>query len=271
MHYSIKHQTIFEFEETPHSVIQRLHLTPLSIAHQRILNWDIIVEGCEIELVTQDYHGNHIHLCKNDVGSNKIVISSVGNVEVDDTNGIIGKHQSPIPLILFNRPTILSKPGTRVKKIRDQIKRLQKKEGFDELTLLHELSSLIRANIAYLKGKTTTSTTAEKALELGAGVCQDHVNAFLSVSRLLGYSTRYVSGYLMMDEHIIQEASHAWAEVYLDAIGWVGFDISNGISPDERYIKLATGFDYLDVIPLSGVRQGTGEETISTQIAISQQ
>ena len=94
MHYSIKHQTIFEFEETPHSVIQRLHLTPLSIMHQRILNWDIIVEGCEIELVTQDYHGNHIHLCKNDIGSNKIIISSVGNVEVDDTNGIIGRHQA---------------------------------------------------------------------------------------------------------------------------------------------------------------------------------
>ena len=221
MHYSIKHQTIFEFEETPHSVIQRLHVTPLSIMHQRILNWDIIVEGCEIELVTQDYHGNHIHLCKNDVGSNKIIISSVGNVEVDDTNGIIGTHQSPIPLILFNRPTILSKPGTRVKKIKDQIKRLQKKKGVDELTLLHELSSLIRANIAYLKGKTTTSTTAEKALELGAGVCQDHVHAFLSVSRLLGYNARYVSGYLMMDEHIIQDASHAWAKVYLDAIGWV--------------------------------------------------
>ena len=108
-------------------------------------------------------------------------------------------------------------------------------------------------------------------MELGAGVCQDHVHAFLGVSRLLGYSARYVSGYLMMDENIIQEASHAWAEVYLDAIGWVGFDISNGISPDARYIKLATGFDYLDVIPLSGVRQGTGEETISTQIAISQQ
>ena len=271
MYYSIKHETIFEFEKTPQSVIQRLHLTPLSIKHQRILHWDIIVEGCSIELVTKDYHGNHIHLCKNDLGSNKIIISCIGNVEVDDTDGIVGKHQSQIPLILFNRPTTLSKPGKRLKKISDQIKRLQKKNSFDELTLLHELSSLIRANITYLKGKTTTSTTAEKALELGAGVCQDHVHAFLGVSRLLGYSARYVSGYLMMDENIIQEASHAWAEVYLDAIGWVGFDISNGISPDARYIKLATGFDYLDVIPLSGVRQGTGEETISTQIAISQQ
>ena len=31
-----------------------------------------------------------------------------------------------------------------------------------------------------------------------------------------------------------QVASHAWAEAHVEGLGWVGFDISNGISPDER-------------------------------------
>ena len=53
--------------------------------------------------------------------------------------------------------------------------------------------------------------------------------------------------------------------------GLGGFDISNGISPDDRYVKLASGFDYADVAPLSGVRFGSGEEQIATQIMISQQ
>ncbi len=44
----------------------------------------------------------------------------------------------------------------------------------------------------------------------------------------------------MMDETIIQEASHAWAEVYLDAIGWVGSDIPTEFPP-MRYIKLGNG------------------------------
>ncbi|HCP17819.1 MAG TPA: transglutaminase, partial [Alphaproteobacteria bacterium] len=132
------------------------------------------------------------------------------------------------------------------------------------------LSVRILANITYSKGKTNISTTAEMAMEIGAGVCQDHVHAFLAVARLLGFSARYVSGYLLMQDKV-QDASHAWAEVHVDSLGWVGFDISNGISPDDRYVKLATGFDYADVIPLSGVRFGSGEEQIATRIMISQQ
>ena len=126
-------------------------------------------------------------------------------------------------------------------------------------------------NLKYLKGKTDISTTAEMAMEIGAGVCQDHVHAFIAVARLLGFSARYVSGYLLMQGSKIQDASHAWAEVHINELGWVGFDISNGISPNDCYVKLATGFDYSDVIPLSGVRFGNGKEQIVTRIMISQQ
>ena len=94
---------------------------------------------------------------------------------------------------------------------------------------------------------------------------------FCAVARLLGFKARYVSGYLMMDDTTIQDASHAWAEVHVDALGWVGFDISNSISPDDRYIRLATGFDYADVIPVSGVRVGDGNESMSTRIVVEQQ
>ena len=140
-----------------------------------------------------------------------------------------------------------------------------------DLNILHELSKRILANIEYSKGKTDTSTTAEMAMEIGAGVCQDHVHAFIAVARFLGFSARYVSGYLLMQGSKIQDASHAWAEVHINELGWVGFDISNGISPNDCYVKLATGFDYSDVIPLSGVRFGNGKEQIVTRIMISQQ
>ena len=77
-----------------------------------------------------------------------------------------------------------------------------------------------------------------------------------------------MSADIMMSDKIVQEASHAWAEVHLDGLGWVGFDISNGISPDEKYIKLATGFDYHDVVPLSGIRHGSGNEKLITSILL---
>ena len=72
----------------------------------------------------------------------------------------------------------------------------------------------------------------------------------------------------MLDDTNIQDASHAWAEVYIEHLGWVGFDISNSISPDNRYVKLAVGFDYSDVIPIFGIRVGDSDEKINTKIII---
>ena len=44
MLYSIKHKTTYEFEEIPQSVIQRLHLSPLSNGNQKVIDWSIEIE-----------------------------------------------------------------------------------------------------------------------------------------------------------------------------------------------------------------------------------
>ena len=271
MLYSIKHQTTYEFEEIPQSVIQKLHLSPISNATQKVIDWNIKIEGANLEFKSKDYHGNTIHLCKYDLISDGITISCSGIVQVENTFGVVGTDDGNLPIVLFSRPTALTAPGKKIKILCSKMGKLKRKGSSDDITLLHELSFIIRKKIQYVKGKTNIRTTAEQALELGEGVCQDHVHVFLSATRLLGFYSRYVSGYLMICDNIIQEASHAWAEVYLDGLGWVGFDISNGISPDDKYIKLATGFDYNDVIPLSGVRQGSGSERLLTNIVITEQ
>ena len=271
MLYSIKHKTIFEFETAPESVFQRLHLTPLANSNQKIVQWDIAIEGGSIELNAHDYHGNCVLLCQHSLKSNIMKIVCSGEVEVKDTNGIVGMHDNSIPLALFNNFTPLTNFGPFTKKLKREILNFQASNNYGELDVLHELSSRISKKIQYTKGQTNIDTTAEMALKLGLGVCQDHVHAFLSVTRLLGFKSRYASGYLMMNDNTVQEASHAWAEVYVSNLGWVGFDVSNGISPNDQYVKLATGFDFSDVTPFSGIRYGDGNEKVSTRITIHQQ
>jgi len=268
MRYSITHKTSFEFDEAPGAVIQRLHLTPRDCPGQRVIEWRIDVDGGSLELETTDYHGNRVHLCRHDPLAGSIAITCRGVVEVDDLGGIVGQHEGAVPLAQFLQPTPLSTPGARLRPLVREMESLQKPGDLSEPALMHQLSERIRGCIIYTRDVTDVTTTAEQAMELGAGVCQDHVHAFIAIARRLGFAARYVSGYLMLDDTKIQSASHAWAEVHLDGIGWVGFDISNAISPDQRYIKLATGFDYADVIPVSGVRFGTGGERISTMITI---
>ena len=61
---------------------------------------------------------------------------------------------------------------------------------------------------------------------------------------------------------------HAWAEVYIEKLGWLGFDISNGISPNERYVVVAKGFDYDNASPLKGIINGFVKEDLKTKLNI---
>ena len=74
----------------------------------------------------------------------------------------------------------------------------------------------------------------------------------------------------MMDDRIDQDASHAWAEAHVEGLGWVGFDVSNGISPDERYVRIATGLDSRDAAPITGIRRGALDETMIVSLQIQQ-
>ena len=81
---------------------------------------------------------------------------------------------------------------------------------------------------------------------------------------------RYVSGYLMMDDRVDQDATHAWAEAHVEGLGWVGFDVSNGISPDERYVRIATGRDARDASPTEGLRVGDAAEHMIVSLQVQQ-
>ena len=74
---------------------------------------------------------------------------------------------------------------------------------------------------------------------------------------------RYVTGYLLTARRRrAGEASHAWAELYVGGLGWVGFDPANRCCPDERYIRLGSGRDAREAAPIRGVSRGGGAEAM---------
>jgi hypothetical protein len=46
--------------------------------------------------------------------------------------------------------------------------------------------------------------------------------------------------------------------------------VSNGISPDTRYVRVATGLDYSEAAPVSGTRFGDTRESLSVQVQVQQ-
>lgn len=267
MRLSIRHSTSYRFAEPVQHGVQKLRLTPKETQGQKILNWDMEYEGGIEQLSYDDQNFNTVTLLRVDEGVREVVVSCVGTVQTEDNAGVIGKHAGHLPLWAFLGQTKLTKPGPKVRQLVSQVERSE--DGM--VSTLHNLSSMIREQVTYCTGTTQVTTTAEEAATKGEGVCQDHAHIFIGAARMLDIPARYVSGYLMMDDRIEQEATHAWAEAYVQGLGWVGFDISNGISPDPRYVRVATGRDYRDAAPITGISFGGIEQDLTVTLAVEQQ
>ena len=129
----------------------------------------------------------------------------------------------------------------------------------------------IHENFRYSPGATLANTKLAEAYALRAGVCQDFTHVMLGLCRSVGLPARYASGYLYngsFDRLIGAQASHAWCEVYLPHAGWIGYDPTNNMLADERYVKVAVGRDYDDVAPVKGVYTGTAHCIMKVDVVV---
>ena len=264
MRLKIVHRTEYSYDAPVPYALQRLRLVPVDGPTQTVHVWNLAVDGAGEELRFQDHFGNDTRLLTVEGTPHAIAIEVGGEVETRDKAGVVGPHRGFAPLWLFCRETPLTAAGEGV---RDLVAALP---GGSELERLHGLMSAVGAHVRYTPGTTDTETSAEEALKLGVGVCQDHSHIFISAARAMNFPARYVSGYLMMDGTTVQAASHAWAEAHVEGLGWVAFDAANGISPDERYVRVATGRDYRDAMPVSGIRLGQAKEQLAVTITVEQ-
>lgn len=265
MKLTIKHKTQYDYDTPVAFALQKVRLRPADSKLQTVLSWAVDVEGGKTEAMYGDHYGNHLDLVSAHPGAQKLLITASGTVETQDLAGVLGKVYGRAPLWHFQQSTPLTLAGSRIEQLAEVLQ-----GGGNEIDNMHNLSGSILEAVPYEAGNTGSETPAEQAIEIGKGVCQDHANIFVSAARQAGYPARYVSGYLMMNDRVEQDASHAWAEVHLQDLGWVGFDVSNGVCPDERYVRLAIGRDAHDAAPISGLRGGQGDETMIVSLQVQQ-
>ena len=267
MFLRVEHTTHYRYDAPVGYALQQLRLTPKDRpGQQRIHDWTIEVEGGEKQLHYVDHHGNGVDLIAVHGGDAELVIRCHGAVELLTTDGVIGAHRGAMPLWTFLRPTPLTRAGRGVRALTAGLGR----DFANDIERAHALSAAILDRLAYRIGVTDAETTAEQALGGEGGVCQDHAHIFIAAMRHLGHPARYVSGYLSMDDRTHQDATHAWAEAHVAHLGWVGFDVSNGQCPDERYVRIAVGRDYREAAPISGLRHGAGDESMIVSLQVQQ-
>ncbi len=265
MRLTITHTTSYSYDTPVKYALQKVRLRPPPGDLQDIVAWDLTITGGKIETSYRDHYGNHVDLVSADIGTQQLAITATGQIDTKDNAGVLGKVYGRAPLWHFQQASKLTKPSPEIETLSQTIR-----AGDTVLNGLHDLSAAILKAVPYKAEKTHSETSATEAIAIGHGVCQDHAHIFASAARLAGLPARYVSGYLMMNDRVDQDASHAWAEVHLEDLGWVAFDVSNGVSPDEKYVRIATGRDAHDAAPISGLRMGPGDETLIVSLQVQQ-
>ena len=265
MHLSIRHVTHYRYSHPVRHTIQVLHLTPRSDPNQQVGRWRIEAPGRLSEFT--DAYGNIAHMLTHDAVHEELSIVVSGEAETADTMGVLPGDGDVLPREVFLRPTALTafEPA-----VRDFAEPLRGAVAADRLDGLHELSRAVARAVAYRPGATGVDTTAAAALIAGRGVCQDQAHAFTAAARWLGVPTRYVSGYVhVAGDEGEAAASHAWSESWVEALGWVAFDVTNEICANDAHLRIAVGPDYLACAPVRGVRRGGGEEEMDVHVRVA--
>ena len=140
----------------------------------------------------------------------------------------------------------------------------------------NEFMSRIFNDFKFVSGFSDITTPIEVIFKERKGVCQDFAQFAISALRSIGIPTRYVSGYIQTlppegkEKLFGADASHAWFSIYIPNFGWVDFDPTNNKIPNEEYITLGYGRDYLDISPLKGVVQSSGNSLLSVKVNVQE-
>ena len=265
MRLTVRHSTRYSYEETGSFAVQRLRLTPPDTRGQKVISWTISAEGFSEAAAYTDGFGNRTHLITHCKPYHELTITAEGEVETQDTGGVIGATGETANPFVFLRATPLTETSEAIGEI------CRFSEDRKALDSLHELVDRIAGRVVYMPDSSGSGTTAAQAFASGRGVCQDHAHIFIAAARRIGVPARYVTGYLHVEGEPSSVAHHAWAEAFLPDLGWVGFDPSNRVCPTERYVRLACGFDASSTAPITGTRRGGGAEALSVDVRVQQQ
>ena len=285
--YSVEHETSYTYRVAVSQSWQLAHLTPPELPWQKVLKHELAIEPPPDERherrdafgnrVTHfGIHGPHPLLgvrmsCDVEVGDRadprtmpKVAWEAVRDALHDDpAQGALA------PARLAEASTLVAwSDAARAYAAPTFV------PGRDWLDATTELMQRIYREFDFEPGTTTVTTSVDEVLAQKSGVCQDFAHVMIACLRSHGLPARYVSGYLLTQPPPGQErllgadVSHAWVSAYSPRHGWIEFDPTNDQLADRRYITLATGADFADVVPLRGVILGGRGQKMRVAVSV---
>ena len=278
--YSIRHLTRFRYSRPISESIMETRMNPRSDSNQHCLNFSLSVSPrCRV-FSYRDHQVNNVQHFDIPGEHNQLVIVAESIVE-----------QQPLPDVpRFLAPDAwkaldeliesgdyweMLLPSTfavETDAVRMLARDMDVSRRDDPLMLVQELNQRLFEYFEYVPSHTRVDSPIDEAIVSGKGVCQDFAHTMIALLRQVRIPARYVSGYLFRgrEDHdrSTPDASHAWVEVLLPHLGWIGFDPTNNLIAHHRHIRTAVGRDYADVPPTHGVFRGSAESELYVAVQV---
>jgi transglutaminase-like putative cysteine protease len=284
--YTVEHETRYAYTAPVSQSWQLARLTPRTLAWQSLLSHSLQIDPVADErhdaadsfgnTVTHfGLHGAHRVLCvkmqcKVEVAERPALAAVVQPWELVRDSSQRVMPTGDLMAARMSEPTVLVPLSEAARRYAQP----SFVPGRDWLESVSELMHRIHRDFEFDPDATTVSTSVDEVLQQRRGVCQDFAHLMLACLRGHGLPARYVSGYLLTDPPpgkprlMGVDATHAWVAAYSPAHGWVEFDPTNDQPADNRYITLAWGADFADVVPLRGVILGGGSQDMDVSVSV---
>ena len=274
---AVRHRTVFRYAGAVRNSLNTLRLEPRDFRFQKTLSAFIKVIPATRLRRFDDLFGNVTHHLELSGEHNKLEIESMVKVRnlpfyITDRGYADGAESYDDPSIRERCWQYLLE--SRWVSLEPQIWRQALDLTMAETAVFEKAAAVMRwiyAEFTYEPGTTDVETHLEQAFALRKGVCQDFTHVMIGMCRSIGLPARYASGYILTgggESLVGAQASHAWCEVYLPETGWIGFDPTNAVLADQRYVKIAVGRDYGDVAPIHGSYMGGAGCRMEVEVSV---
>jgi transglutaminase-like putative cysteine protease len=279
----VRHLTQYQYDGPVRESVMELWMQPQKTGRQRLISFDLTLEPAAHHFSYADVYGNAVYHFDVPQPHELLQIRATAVVETSaqivlpETLDMGEWDRLKSDFVRGDNFDFLHPHGfaTATPMLDAFIaeKGLEDLARLDPLSALNQLNSIIYAAFAYTPGVTEADSPIDLALKARSGVCQDFAHIMITICRRWGIPARYVSGYLFTDrsakgERSASDATHAWVEVFLPSLRWVGFDPTNNILAGERHIPVAVGRDYDDVPPSRGVYKGDSDSHLSVAVSV---
>jgi len=279
--YSIRHLTRFRYSAPVSESILEIRKEPRTEGRQRCLDFRLLVSPTARIMTYRDYLGNMIHHFDVPGQHRELQVIGEATVEVQPAVSV----PESLPESAWDELDALTARGdywdslqpSHFARTSDELTALAQildvRRRLDPLSLVKQVSTGVFESFSYVPKSTSVDSPIEEAIRNRGGVCQDFAHITLALLRPLGLPCRYVSGYLYhsssSSDRSTDGATHAWVEVMLPTLGWVGFDPTNNLLTTDRHIRTAVGRDYSDVPPTRGVFKGTATSSLEVSVTVT--